>query len=204
MNKAIYLLGIIAVGVGLTAFDFKGSFNLGESAPLQERMMDNVVGDSTSLANAKGENGLLVIFSCNTCPYVHAWEDQYGLLNDSTKKYDIGMMLVNSNTKKRDNEDSREAMASHAAHNHYAFPYVIDRNNELADAFGAQTTPHVFLLDGDLNLVFEGSINNLFENPDQVASDEWLKKAIHHLGTGHAERINPADTRQTGCSIKRI
>ncbi|TNE27400.1 MAG: redoxin domain-containing protein [Bacteroidetes bacterium] len=203
MKTASYLLGVISIGVGLSAFNMNGPIEVGDDAPLQETQMLGVDGETTSLLEAKDENGLLVIFSCNTCPYVLAWEDQYPILKELADEQSIGMILVNSNSMKRNGDDSIDAMKEHASEMNYDFPYVVDENNALADAFEAQTTPHVFLLDGDMKLVFEGSINDKFENRDKVATNEWLRDAMQKLGSGNANEIDPANTRQTGCSIKR-
>lgn len=203
MKSIVYLIGVIGVGVGLTAFDTGTPLNIGDSAPMADRMMVDISGEETSLNAEKEENGLLVIFSCNTCPYVLAWEDEYPRLSSEAEAKNIGMILVNSNEAKRPGDDSMEAMKTHAAEAGYNCEYVLDRNSELADAFGAQTTPHVYLFDSDMKLVFEGSINNKFENRDKVATQEWLRDAMSKLAEGNASDIDPADTRQIGCSIKR-
>lgn len=203
MKSIIYLLGVIGIGAGMTAFDFTRPLNIGDGAPLAEYTMESTDGTEHSLTSEVRENGLLVIFSCNTCPYVLAWEDQYPILGDSSSHHGIGMLIVNSNEAKRPGDDSMEAMQSHAEEMAYNTPYVLDANHQLADAFGAQTTPHVYLFDKDLKLVFEGSINDKFENKDKRATDEWLQRAMRQLANGQSSNIEPADTRQIGCSIKR-
>ena len=113
----------------------------------------------------------------------------------------MGMVLVNSNTKKRGHEDSMEAMAAHAAEKGYDCAYVIDQQNELADAFGARTTPHVFLFDTEMKLIYKGSIDDQYENKDRVATRFYLNDAIESAARN--EKPDPAKTRQIGCSIKR-
>lgn len=175
---------------------------IGEQAPLADREMIDISGDNLSLNDLKEKNGLLVIFSCNTCPFVIGWEDQYPLLADIAERNDIGMVLVNSNEKKRSGEDSMEAMQEHAKEAGYKSAYVIDENNVLADAFGARTTPHVYLFDQDMKLVYRGSINDKYENKDKKASKYYLQDAIVAMMSG--KEIDPSETRQIGCSIKRI
>lgn len=203
MKNIVYLFSIIAIGVGLTAFDMDNPLNIGDDAPLSDRQMENIDGSMTSLQNEMKENGLLVIFSCNTCPYVIAWEDEYPSLHELANEQGIGMILVNSNERKRTGDDSMENMVSHAEDAGYTMPYVVDTDSELADAFGARTTPHVYLFDNAGSLVFVGSINDKFENRDKEATQEWLRDAMTKLGSGQAADINPAETRQIGCSIKR-
>jgi len=113
----------------------------------------------------------------------------------------VGVIWVNSNTLKRDDEDSPQAMQEHAPQAGYRSPYVVDEDNQLADAFGAKTTPHVFLFDADQKLVYRGSIDNKFENKNKKADRFYLKKALNALAMD--ETIDPADTREIGCSIKR-
>lgn len=175
---------------------------LGEKAPMIHYEMLGVDGENYTLESLNAENGLLVIFSCNTCPFVLAWEESYPQLSKLTKDNGIGMVLVNSNTMKRDNEDSMEAMKSHYKEANYSVPYVMDAENKLANAFGAKTTPHVYLFDKALNLVYRGSINNKFENKSKKADKFYLNRALEALSKG--EKVNPADTREIGCSIKRV
>jgi len=176
--------------------------SIGEKAPMVEhKMQDAASGKDLTLSDVKKENGLLVIFTCNTCPFVLGWEDQYPELGEMTAQNDIGMLLVNSNEAKRDKEDSMEAMKKHYKEAGYNSPYVLDKNNQLADAMGAATTPHVYLFNGDMELVYRGSINDKYEKRGEDASNFYLKDALEALAKG--EKIDPATTRQIGCSIKR-
>ncbi len=202
MNKKWTLLG--AALLLIFSFNLKKDNPLlafGEKAPMADQEMKSINGESYSLEDLKAENGLLVIFSCNTCPFVLGWEDQYPGLKKLADAQKIGMVLVNSNTKKREGDDSMSEMVKHAKEAGYTMPYVVDDNNALADAFGARTTPHVFLFNGDLELVYRGSINDKYENRSKEAEDEYLQKALKALGSG--AEIDPNDTRELGCSIKR-
>ncbi|NVK04385.1 MAG: redoxin domain-containing protein [Flavobacteriia bacterium] len=203
MKKLGFLLGVIAIGVGLTSFEWRYSLGLGDMAPLSDREMENVDGEMVTLNSELDENGLLVIFSCNTCPFVIGWEDQYPGLHEYARENGIGMVLVNSNERFRDGDDSMEEMREHYESAGYTCKYVVDESAALANAFEAQTTPHVYLFNSDLKLVFEGSINDKFENRDKVATQEWLRDAMSKLAAGQEDQIDPADTRQIGCSIKR-
>lgn len=157
-------------------------------------------GQTHSLSDLKKDNGLLVIFSCNTCPFVVAWEDRYPMVNEIAKDNKVGVVLLNSNYKKRDNDDSWEAMQAHAKKNDYKWPYLLDKESVVANAFGAQTTPHVFLFDKDLKLVYKGAIDDSHSDAAKV-EDFYLKDALTSLGNGDA--IAVSETRNLGCSIKR-
>lgn len=196
---------ILSVFLFLTLISFKSTdsaLSLGDKAPLADLKMLEISGEEASLNDMKKENGLLVVFSCNTCPFVLAWEDQYPRLGKLTEDNKIGMVLVNSNEAKRKDEDSMSAMKEHARKAGYNCPYVIDKDNRLANAFGAQTTPHVYLFNADMELVYRGSINDKFEQRDKTAKKFYLDDAIGNLLNG--KEIDPADTREIGCSIKRI
>ncbi len=195
---ALLLFGVMMI----IAAGNKKSLNIGDSAPLQKEKMEDISGKKMSLADAKLENGLLVIFSCNTCPYVLGWEDQYNPLNELGKKNDIGVVLINSNEAKRNGDDSMEMMKEHASKESYTMPYLVDSNSKLANAFGANTTPHIYLFDADMNLVYKGAINDKYESKEKTAKKFFLNDAMNALGAG--EEIQVKETQNRGCSIKRV
>jgi protein-disulfide isomerase len=82
----------------------------------------------------------------------------------------------------------------------YETTYLLDENNKLADAFGASTTPHIFLFNQDLKLVYKGAIDDNVDSKKLVKS-KWLSDALKNLGA--KKEINPSTTRNSGCSIKR-
>ena len=200
MFKSLFTLAIAAMLLSNTTNE---RLQIGDAAPLTDYKMLDVSGKSFSLADLKGDKGLLVIFSCNTCPFVLGWEDQYPMLGYNAKMSDIGMVLVNSNEAKRSGEDSMAEMKKHYAEAEYNTPYVIDENSKLANAFGANTTPHVFLFDGDMKLVYTGSINDKYEQKSKIATTRWLVDAMMNLADGNVAGISPNETKNIGCSIKR-
>lgn len=195
------LFAIMALWSGFSFMPGEEMLPIGVKAPRADYAMQNIDGSTLSLEDVKKENGLLVVFSCNTCPFVLAWEDQYPKLGKMAAENNIGMVLVNSNAAKRDNADSMEAMEAHYGKAGYNVPYVIDKNSVLANAFGARTTPHVYLFDSEMALRYRGSINDKYENKDKVARTPYLKNAIDNLVKGN--KIEPAKTKEIGCSIKR-
>lgn len=210
MKKYIFLFAI-----ALTAFGFVAmkpgeitTIDLGTKAPKSDVKMKNTESNEVSLNDLKKSNGLLVVFSCNTCPFViggedsDGWEGRYNDLKAACDAQNIGMVLVNSNEAKRSNGDNLEDMKAHAKEKGYStIPYVLDNNSELANAFGARTTPHVFLFDKDMKLVYKGAIDDNVASAAKVTSP-YLKNAIQNLGNG--QKIDPADTKPMGCSIKRV
>jgi len=202
-NKKIYLMFAAAAAI-ITLVSSGGKYvtlSIGSKAPKDDVKMEDISGTKLSLSEIKKEKGLLVIFSCNTCPFVLAWEDRYPGLSDLCTKNNIGMVLVNSNEARRDGVDSKDEMKKHAEEKKYNCSYVVDENSVLANAFGARTTPHVFLFDKNLKLVYRGAIDDS-EGKEDAPKELYLKNAIEKLSLGR--KINPEETRSVGCSIKRV
>ena len=163
--------------------------------------MEDISGRNLTLNGVKGDNGLLVVFSCNTCPWVIKWEDRYPVVQEIAAANDIGMILLNPNEDYRDKGDGMDDMILHAEKAGYDLPYVLDKNHRVADAFGASRTPHVYLFDSEDKLVYVGAID---DNANSAADVEefYIKDAIEQLSAG--QPITTASTKSIGCTIKRL
>lgn len=179
---------------------------IGKTAPLQELKMMDIDGVEKSIGELKSENGLLIVFSCNTCPFVvgtekfAGWEVQYNNLKVAAEELKIGMTLINSNEAKREKDDSFEAMKTRAKDKAYTMNYLMDSDSKLADAFGAKTTPHVYLFDKDLKLVYSGAIDNTWDT-NRTEDIQHLSNALAQMK--NTEKITENATTPRGCSIKR-
>ncbi len=195
-----------AAALAITAHDPLTELVIGAPMPAADKAMKNVMGGDQSLSAIKGENGLLVVFSCNTCPFVvgsegsAGWEGRYPEIGAFCQKNKVGFALVNSNSAKRDAGDSFADMQAHYKEKGYNTHYLLDEDNVVADAFAARTTPHVFLFNKDLKLVYKGAIDDNVDDPKAVTK-HYLTDAINSLVAGKA--IDPATTKNLGCSIKR-
>lgn len=180
---------------------------IGTKATLTDVKMPSVEGTEYSLSDLKGKNGLIVVFSCNTCPFVvgssnfAGWEKDYNELHALAQENGIGLVLVNSNEAKRGNDDSFEAMQKKAEAANYSMPYVVDKESKLADAYGAKTTPHVYFFDGEFELTYVGSIDNTWDTQREV-DEYYLKDAITQVGAG--KKVSVKESEPRGCSIKRV
>ena len=131
-----------------TSFAFRSSVDplpIGASIPNADKKMKDVAGMEVSFKDAMNTKGLLVMFSCNTCPVVHAYQSRTIEVCNYAKSKDIGVILLNSNEGSRDNGDSFSDMKDYAGEQHYNWPYVVDENSVMANAFGATRTPECFL-----------------------------------------------------------
>lgn len=201
--KKVFLALLVMTGVALSSFTTGEiiSLAIGSSMPKAEvKMKDVITGKETTLSQSMKENGLLVIFSCNTCPYVIKHEKVIIAEAAHAKTNKIGCIIINSNEAKREGDDSFDAMKAYAKSQGYEMPYTVDAKSELADAFGATRTPEVFLFDKNMKLVYKGAYT---DDSDPVNATKWyLKDAMNELKDGKA--VTVTSSKSVGCSIKRV
>ena len=177
------------------------TIEINSEMPNMEQKLKSINGNSYSLKDLSVENGLVVIFTSNTCPFVIKWEDRYTMVEELTKKNNLGLAFINSNYKKRDGDDSFEKMKEHAKKYNYRCSYLLDEKSMLANSFGAKTTPHVFVFNADNQLVYKGAIDDNYKDINKV-KEFYLKDAIEQLVKGKKIKVNETDP--VGCSIKRF
>ena len=193
INKIIFLVSVLFFNVQAK------ELSIGNEILGVDYILKNIDGNDTSLGKLKKSNGILVVFSCNTCPWVIRWQDRYNLLSAFSRKNDIGFVAVNSNARLHESVDSMDEMIYHATTNEYGFPYVLDEDAKLAKAFGAMKTPHVYLFSGDNKLVYTGAIDDNAKSAKKVKNN-YLMDAIRALGSN--KKIKISETKALGCSIK--
>jgi thioredoxin-related protein len=197
----IFFVLLIACGFLLSFINTTTGAELGLNAPmpLADEKMKDVSGKEVSLNSTKTAKGLLVIFSCNTCPYVKLSETRIKELSDDCKKQGIGCIIINSNEAQRTEEDSFDAMVKYASTQKFACPYVVDVNSKVADAFGATRTPQCFLFNAK-GLVYKGAIDDNVKDPSLVKA-HYLKDAVDAVGKNETPKLQ--ETKSIGCTIKR-
>ena len=178
---------------------FSKELELGSTLPMGDHRLIDISGNYLSLNEARDKNGLLVIFSCNTCPWVLRWEDRYVTLAKQYTPKGVGVIAVNSNENNFDSVDNLDEMRKHAKKNNYNFPYVQDFGSRLAREFGATRTPHIFLFNGDNTLVYRGAIDDNAKDARKV-DEPFLANAIDAMLGGNP--IAVASTKALGCGIK--
>jgi thioredoxin-related protein len=189
------LLGSLAFTVAST-----DPITIGADLPKAAVKMQDVSGKMISIKDAAKANGVLVMFSCNTCPYVLKNQDRTVEIAAYALQKDLGVIVLNSNEAYRTKDDSFDAMKAYAKDQKYKWSYVVDKNHEIADAFGANRTPEVFMFDKNMKLVYHGAID---DNPSDATAvnRSHLKIAINELTEG--KEISVKESKSVGCSIKR-
>lgn len=199
MKKISFLLLTLAM-FSLMAFTFLSELPIGATLPKATVAMKDISGKEISLKEARKANGLLVMFSCNTCPYVIKNQQRTKEMALLAQEQNIGVILINSNEAQRNDDDSFEEMKQYAKQQGYNWYYAVDKNSELADAFGANRTPECFLFNKEDKLVYHGAID---DNPNDAGavSRKHLKEAISEMVSN--KEVSVKTSRSVGCNIKR-
>jgi len=169
---------------------------LGETAP--EFTLPGTDGVSHSLASFSDSSVLIIIFSCNHCPYVKAYEDRMVSIQRDYAPRGVRLVAINSNDEVSYPEDSLGEMVKRSREKGFNFPYLRDKTQSVVEAYGAVCTPHVFAFDARRVLRYRGRIDDS-RDPSAVKSHD-LRSAIDEMLEGRA--VSNPDTRPFGCSIK--
>ena len=160
---------------------------------------DLLATDGTRHALAgSGAPATVVYWTCNHCPYALAWEDRIHAVAADYAERGVRVLAINSNDGERYPADSPDAMAARVAEEGWSHPYLHDESQEVARAWGAERTPHVFVLDGDLAVRYEGAPDADYEDESQAAA--WLREALDAVLAG--EQVARPRTEAVGCTIK--
>ena len=202
MKNKIFLLSLFLMLFNTSYSQKIQSIKIGDTFPTSHihYPMKSVDGSDHRVSQHLNKNGLILIFTSNSCPFVVAWEDRYEIIENLTQKYNLDMLYINSNHNRRDGVDSYEAMQHHHKKMGYNFNYLLDERSELANILGAKTTPHVFMFDKSSKLVYTGAIDDNYKSAAEV-KNFYLEDAIKSLITG--KEIEVSKTKAIGCSIKR-
>lgn len=174
---------------------------IGSAIPSADVKMKDVSGKEISLKDAKTSKGLLIMFSCNTCPYVIKNQSRTYEVCKYASGSGLGVAILNSNEAKRGDDDSFDDMKAYAKEQGYNWNYLVDKNSALADAFGANRTPECFLFNGEGKLVYHGAID---DNPSDASavSRKHLLSAIEEMLGG--KDVSVKESKSVGCGIKRL
>jgi len=173
------------------------TIRIGDSAP--SFRLPSIDGRDYSLKDFKEEKAVIVMFSCNHCPTVKAYEDRFTELQDDYDGKGVKLIAINANDDKKYPEDSFENMKIRAREKGFNFPYLRDESQKVAKAYGAERTPEVFIFDKKRILRYHGRIDDNVHAPDLVR-EPYLRQAIDAILEGKAVPLE--ETEPVGCTIK--
>jgi peroxiredoxin len=200
MKKILFTVAAM-VTIATLAFTTGDPLQIGSAMPKANLKMQDISGKEIAMKDAKKENGVLVMFSCNTCPYVIKNQERTIAISKYATENKVGVIILNSNEALRGDDDSYAAMQAYAKEQGYQWNYVVDKGHEVADAFGANRTPECFLFDKNLKLVYHGAIDNSASDATAVTRIH-LQEAINEMIAG--KEVAVKESRSVGCTIKRI
>ncbi|MFN8348428.1 MAG: thioredoxin family protein [Spirosomataceae bacterium] len=200
------LVAVLALGTATTLFfqqqkaqAFPKGYPIG--AAVADFKLQNVNGATVSLSNYKDKKGVIVVFTCNHCPFAKAYEERIMELDKKYAPQNFPVLAINSNDGADYEEDSFDNMKKRAGEKGYTFPYLQDSTQAVAKAFGATRTPHVFILRNDggkFTVQYIGTIDDNYQDPAGVTK-RYVEDAVSNILTG--KPVVVTQTKAVGCAI---
>lgn len=183
-----------------TAANAQSSYQVGDLA--SDFNLKNVDGKNVSLASHKNAKGYIVVFTCNTCPVSKAYEARIEALNKMYAAKGYPVVAINTNDPVASPGDTYAKMQERAKEKAFSFAYLEDPNHVYTKKYGAQRTPHVFVLqktaDGN-QVAYIGAIDN-DQQEANAQRENYVQNAVNHLLKG--EKPSLTSTKAIGCTIK--
>jgi len=173
------------------------NLKIGSLAP--EFNQEGVDGKKYSLSSFTDNHALIIVFSCNHCPYVQAYEGRMKQIQKDYQSKGVTVVAINSNEDVNYPDDSFENMKKRAAEQRFNFLYLRDEDQSVARAYDATHTPEIFLFDKERKLAFHGKIDDNWQEPNKV-QNHYLRNALDELLDG--KEISVPETFTIGCTIK--
>ena len=199
-TKKHILLALSVIMLTGLAFTFKSGYQVGDNAT--DFSLKNVDGNMVSMADFKEAKGIILVFTCNTCPYSKMYEQRIIDLHNKYNSKGYPVIAINPNDPITKPGDSFEEMVKLAKSKEYPFPYLIDETQEITKAYGATNTPHVYVLnkkDQKFKVEYIGAIDNNAQSAEN-ASTKYVEAAVDTLLDGG--KIEQTKTKAIGCTIK--
>ena len=195
-GAAMVAVALALSGNLLSAGEFNSVLSIGDVAPTWKEL-PGVDGKKHSLSDLKGREIIVVVFTCNTCPYAVDYEDRLIAFADehcgaSSK---IGLVAINVNTVE---DDLLPAMKVRARDKKFPFTYLFDESQQIARDYGAITTPELFVLNRDRKVVYMGAMDDN-ANPQKVTR-RFVEEAV--LATVEGRAVEEKETVAVGCLIR--
>lgn len=172
---------------------------IGERAP--DFSLPGIDGKTYSLSSFADKKILIILFTCNHCPYVQAWEDRLIAIQKEYANKAVQLVGINANDEIKYPDDSFEKMIKRAQEKGFNFPYLRDKDQRVAKAYDAACTPEIYVFDQAQRLRYHGRVDDNYQDAQAVKSHD-LRNAIEDLAANRSVRI-PL-THAMGCSIKWV
>ena len=175
----------------------KNNLQIGDKVP--DFNLPSTDGKDYSSKSFETSKVLVVMFTCNHCPYVQAYEQRLINLQDEFKNRKVSFVAINSNDEVNYPEDNFEGMVKRAKEKSYNFPYLRDKTQDVAKSFGASFTPEIYVFDQNRALQYHGRVDDNWQEPYKVTKQN-LKDAIESILSG--KPVDRANTQAIGCTVK--
>jgi peroxiredoxin len=152
-----------------------------------------------ALADYADKEAVAVIFTCNHCPYARAWEDRIVQIQADYANRGVQVIAISANDPQKYPADSFPKMKERTQEKGFNFPYLYDESQEVAQAYGAERTPEVFLFGKNGTLLYHGTVDDNYEDPGAV-ENHYLRDALDRALADEQPAV--AETRPIGCTIK--
>lgn len=161
---------------------------------------DAVSGKLFTLADLRGDKGLVVMFICNHCPYVKHIQTALVNVANEYQAQGVNFVAINANDAVAYPSDDPKHMKLEAEQHQYSFPYLFDESQAIARAYHAACTPDFYLFDNELKCVYRGRFDDSTPGNHKPVTGKDLSNALHHLVHGLA--IDADQKASVGCNIK--
>ncbi len=161
--------------------------------------LPGVDDEEHSLADYSDKAVAVVVFSCNHCPYVRAWEDRMVRIQADYAGKGVQLLAISANDATKYPDDSFPKMKERAREKGFNFPYLYDETQEVARFYGAERTPEVFVFNNAGILQYHGAIDDNYDDPGAV-TQQYLRDALDAVLAGQTPAVT--ETPPVGCTIK--
>ncbi|MDA7980445.1 MAG: thioredoxin family protein [Pirellulales bacterium] len=198
MARTLTLFMVLVVAIAFLASPaeaqrFNAQLSIGDACPAWENL-PGTDGKNHSLKDLEKATAVVVVFTCNQCPVAVAYEDRFMAFAKEYAEKGVKFVAINVNTS---DSEKLPAMKERAAEKGFSFPYLYDESQAIARNYGAQVTPHLYLLDGQRKLAYVGAFD---DNQDKSrVKENYLKDAVEAVLAG--KPVENAETRPKGCGI---
>ena len=190
----------LSIAVIINLYAIAGGYKIGDTA--RDFSLKNIDGKMVSMKDVKNAKGFIVVFTCNHCPFAKAYESRIMELDKKYSAKNYPVIAINPNDVSVVPDDSFENMVVLSKEKGYSFPYLYDESQEIATAYGATRTPHLYVLqkvDDKYIVKYIGAIDNNTEDADK-ADKKYIEEAVDALLAGKS--VPTPETKAIGCGIK--